>query len=124
MGQRNVAMACQRTTNGVMYIHRQRGHDRAAYLDDLIGVSLPESGTVAYESLGGLLNDLGLEENVPKACPAATSQAVLGIQVDTVAMTFSVTPERLHTTKDLLLHPGFQGPTQNLKTVDCTPGLP
>ena len=21
-------------------------------------------------------------------------------------------------------HPGFQGPTQNLKTVDCTPGLP
>ena len=103
MGQRNAAMACQRTTNGVMHIHRQRGHDGAAYLDDLIGVSPPESGTVAYEGLGALLRDLGLEENIPKACPPATSQAVLGIQVDTVSMTLSVTPERIQTTKDLLL---------------------
>ena len=43
MGQRNAAMACQRTTNGVMFIHGQRGHRGAAYLDDLIGVSPPST---------------------------------------------------------------------------------
>ena len=102
MGQRNAAMACQRTTNGVMYIHGQRGHNGAAYLDDLIGVSVPELGTEAYDSLGVLLRDLGLEENASKACPPATSQTVLGIQVDSISMTLSVTTERLAATKDLL----------------------
>ena len=47
MGQRNATMVCQQTTNGVMFIHGQAGHEGAAYLDDLIGVSPPEMGDAA-----------------------------------------------------------------------------
>ena len=49
----------------------------------------------AYEELGKLLKNLGVEENFSKACPPSTVQVVLGIQVDTDAMTLSVTQDRL-----------------------------
>ena len=71
MGQRNAAMACQRTTDGVMYIHNRRGHEGAPYLDDLIGVS------------------------PPKAAPPSSSQVVMGVLINTVDMTISVPPERM-----------------------------
>ena len=67
MGQRNAAMACSRTTNAVMHMHRQAGHVGTSYLDDLIGVAKPEMGDVAYDSLGILLEELGLSENYTKA---------------------------------------------------------
>ena len=51
MGQPSAAMACQRTTNGVMYIHNERGHHGLPYLDDLIGVASPEDADIAYQAL-------------------------------------------------------------------------
>ena len=95
MGQRNAAMACQRSTDGVMFIHRQRGHDGKPYLDDLIGVSPPSTAADGFEQLGTLLCDLGLEENVPKAYPPASSQVVLGIVIDCPSMTISVPRSRM-----------------------------
>ena len=69
MGQRNAAMACSRSTEAVMYIHEQEGYLRKSYLDDLIGVEVPGKGAAAYNSLGLLLEELGLLENFAKACP-------------------------------------------------------
>ena len=69
MGQRNATMACSRTTKAVMYIHSENGYVGTSYLDDLIGVSYPETGAEAYDSLGNLLEQLGLLENETKACP-------------------------------------------------------
>ncbi len=102
MGQRNAAMACSRTTNAVMYIHNEDGHNGTSYLDDLIGVAKPQDGTQGYNHLGELLSELGLLENTGKACPPATIQTVLGVQIDTVNMTISVTEERLEETINLL----------------------
>ena len=102
MGQRNAAMACSRVTKGVMYIHGEEGHKGTSYLDDLIGVSHPDYGTVAYESLGQLLEDLGLMENMGKACPPSTIQLVLGVEIDTVKGTISVPDERLREIIELL----------------------
>ena len=102
MGQRNAAMACSRTTKAVMHIHNEAGHNGTSYLDDLIGVSEPDSGTRGYDHLGNLLSDLGLLENKSKACSPATVQDVLGVELDTVNMTISVTRERLEETKILL----------------------
>ena len=102
MGQRNAAHSCQRSTDGVMYIHKKRGHKGKSYLDDMIGVSLPGDGQMAYVALGDLLMTLGLEENVPKACSPSTHQTVLGVLFDTVNMTISVTPVRVVEIKDLL----------------------
>ena len=95
MGQRNAAMACSRTTDAIMYMHSQDGFLGNNYLDDLIGVEEPDRGTEAYVSLGKLLESLGLLENFEKACPPNTIQAVLGVQINTVDLTMSVTPERL-----------------------------
>ena len=95
MGQRNAAMACARTTDAVIYMHEKDGYHATNYLDDLIGVNKPELGSEAYDSLGKLLNDLGLHENVQKACPPATVQIVLGVLVNTVDGTVSVPPDRM-----------------------------
>ena len=95
MGQRNAAMACSRTTDAIMYMHQQRGHRGTNYLDDLIGVSAVGDGWEAYNSLGELLYDLGLIENLVKACPPSTIQLVLGILINTIDGTLSVPEERM-----------------------------
>ena len=95
MGQRNAGYGCSRVTNAVMYVHAKRGYAGVSYLDDLIGVECPERGEEAYVALGELLYNLGLEENYPKACPPSTRQIVLGVIIDTISMTISITEERL-----------------------------
>ena len=96
MGQRNAAMACARTTDAIVYMHQQNGYRAATnHLDDLIGVSPPSSGGDAYDSLGQLLHELGLLENLTKACPPATVQVVLGILINTIEGTMSVPEQRM-----------------------------
>ena len=95
MGQRNAAMACARTTDAVIYMHRDDGYNATNYLDDLIGVSDPRDGWEAYDSLGELLSELGLVENLQKACPPATTQLVLGVLVNTIDGTVSVPSDRM-----------------------------
>ena len=96
MGQRNAAMACARTTDAIVYMHQENGYKASTnYLDDLIGVSPPSTGVEAYDSLGQLLHELGLLENLTKACPPATIQIVLGILIDTVEGTMSVPVQRM-----------------------------
>ena len=50
---------------------------------------------LAYETLGQVLEDCGLEESVTKAVPPSTPMVFLGILVDTVSCTLSITRERL-----------------------------
>ena len=52
-------------------------------------------GTEAYDSLGQLLVDLGLVENLDKACPPSTVQIVLGVEVNTEEGTISVPEFRM-----------------------------
>ena len=95
MGQRNAALACSRTTRAVMYMHGCEGYSGTSYLDDLIGVSPAHKGSEAYDSLGRLLLDLGLIENISKACPPSTKQLVLGVLIDTVNGTISVPDDKM-----------------------------
>ena len=78
MGQRNAGVGCSRVTNAVMHIFSKCGHQGVSYLDDLIGVSTSSRGWEAYDMLGKLLLDLGLEENLPKACPLLPSRQFWG----------------------------------------------
>ena len=102
MGQRNAAMACSRTTNAVIHIHKQAGYKGTNYLDDLIGVASPKSSDQAYHHLGLTLSELGLSENLPKACPPANIQVVLGIEVNTVDGTLSVPNDKMKEIKPML----------------------
>ncbi|MCH2416896.1 MAG: hypothetical protein MK195_09075 [Acidimicrobiales bacterium] len=113
MGQRNAGMACSRTTDAVVFMHREMGFWDTNYLDDLIGVSDPELGKEAFESLGDLLTELGLLENLAKACPPATVQLVLGVEIDTINGTISVPEERMREIVELLEK--WQGKSQTSK---------
>ena len=95
MGQRNAAMACSRTTDAIMFMHAQDGFDGANYLDDLIGVADPGASAAAFNALGELLHELGLEENHDKACAPDSCQVVLGILINTIEGTVSVPDEKL-----------------------------
>lgn len=65
-------------------------------------MSSPSTAIAGYNSLQTLLTNLGLTEKLSKACPPSTTQTVLGILIDTVSMTLSVTPERLNEIHELL----------------------
>ena len=95
MGQRNAAMACSRTTKAIIYVHELAGYMGTSYLDDLIGVSSPQVSDAAYSHLGETLLELGLFENKEKACPPATTQIVLGIEINTIEGTMAVPAEKL-----------------------------
>ena len=103
MGLKTAAMACQRSTSAVRYMLSQDGCYVVNYLDDFIGVASPDTAPQDYETCGHLLRDLGLQESLAKACPPSTVLTCLGVEVNTVDLTLSVTPERLHEIETLLL---------------------
>ena len=72
-------------------------------MDDLIGVSDTLSASKAFDELGKILRDLGLEENIPKACPPSTIQSVLGVIINTEDMTISISDQRMAEISDLLI---------------------
>ena len=97
MGLCMSSMACQRVTNAIKYICSRSDVEIFNYLDDFFGVE--DSWDEACEShsfVGATLTSLGLVEAVEKSCPPSTCQTVLSIQFDTVAMTMSITQERIH----------------------------
>ena len=96
MGQRSAAWACQRSTRAVAFIHRhQDGGSLVVYLDDFIGVGQPVDAWRGFTRLKDLLSDLGLDENIPKACAPSAVQTCLGVLFNTIDMTISITPDRL-----------------------------
>ncbi|XP_077863046.1 uncharacterized protein LOC144345724 [Saccoglossus kowalevskii] len=86
---------CQWSTNAVCHILRNQGHKVINYIDDFGGAELPINDTAAFESLGNLLNELGLQESVAKTCAPATSMTFLGSEFDTVNMTIAVPATKL-----------------------------
>jgi len=101
MGLRSAAYICQRLTNAIAYIHRQKGFDVVNYLDDFCGVEDAALADTAFNSLGDLLVELGVTEAASKAVSPSSRVAFLGIWFDTNKMTMEVTPERLIEIKGL-----------------------
>ena len=73
-------------------------------MDDFIGVAPAAKASRDYQYYGSLLTELGLQESPCKACPLSTCMTFLGVQINTVDMTLSVTPERLTELEMLLSH--------------------
>lgn len=103
MGLKTAAMACQRSTSAVCHMLSQDGCFVVNYLDDFIGISSPDRAFHDYATCGSLLRDLGLQESSSKACPPSPILTCLGVEVNSLALTLSVTPERLHELETLLL---------------------
>ena len=88
-------MMCQRTTSAVTYMYKQLGFDCTNYIDDFGGAEVPENSNKAFNALGTLFSDLGLDSSPDKDSPPSTQMVFLGIHIDTSAMTTTITSERL-----------------------------
>ena len=97
-------MACQHSTNTTSYILSCASCQVANYLDHFIGVASVARASQDYEHCGSILQELGLQESLSKACPPSTVTTCLGVQINPVDMTLSVTPERLDVLVMLLSH--------------------
>ena len=98
-GLRSSAMMCQRTTYPLTYIYESLGYHCTNYIDDFGGAEAPEHSLAAFQALGALLAQLGLETSPDKDSPPSTCMVFLGILVKTEDMTVSVTP---HGVQELL----------------------
>ena len=102
MGLRTASMACQHATNPVRYILSTAGCHVFNYWDDFVGVALLSRALRDYEFCGSLLNELGLQESPSKACPPSTTLNCLGVEINTVDMTLSITSARRNELEGLL----------------------
>ena len=102
MGLRSAAMACQRSTAAVAWVASQQGRVVFNYLDDFIGVSPAFNAQTNFQALSDLLFSLGLHESSKKACPPSPVMICLGVELNTDALTLSVSPGRLCELEQLL----------------------
>ena len=105
MGLKTAAMACQHSTSAVCHMlsQDQDGYFVVNYLHDFIGISSPDKAFHDYDTCGSLLRDLGLQESPSKAWPPSPVLNCLGVEVNSLASTLSVTPEWLQELETLLL---------------------
>ena len=69
MGLRSAAYICMLTTSAIRFICQKDGIQILNYLDDLAGCKEERYSNFAFDFLGKLLQDCGIEESVDKACP-------------------------------------------------------
>ena len=103
-GLRHSGLNGQRVTDAVSWVLRQLGQETEEgrqyqvcnYVDDLGGVESTEQRALsAYDTLGWLLDDLGLQESKKKAVPPTKRITYLGVQFDSEKMEMSVPPEKI-----------------------------
>ena len=94
-GLRSSAMMCQRTTNAVSCMYHALGYSCTNYIDVFGGADTPDLSTQAFIALDDLFTSLGLQSSPDKDCPPTTSMVFLGVHLDTLAMSMTVTPDRL-----------------------------
>ena len=102
IGLRSAAMACQRSTAAVTWVSSQQGRVVFNYLDDFIGVSPAFNAQTNFQALSDLLSSFGLHESSEKACPPSPVMICLGVELNTDALTLSVSPGRLCELEQLL----------------------
>ena len=102
MGLRSAALCCQRVTNAVNFICRKRDIQVVNYLDDFGGAERWDKAQEAYEGLAQVLQQCGLVEAADKACEPQCVMTFLGIQLNTLDLTLTITQDRLDEIAQLL----------------------
>ena len=95
-GLHTSALCMQRTTEGIVWVHAQRGYTSRAYLNDFGGAE----GTLhrverALSTLQNIMAEVGVREAKHKVCQPAQCMIWLGLWYDTIAMTISIAEEKL-----------------------------
>ena len=93
MGCTSSTYISQQVTSALVHIHNSWGALFTNYFDDFIGVAPQEKAGKDFHKLGWLLQDIGVWGSEHKACPPSSLMVVLGIMVNTIDMTISISPE-------------------------------
>ena len=94
MGLRSATYMAQRTTDCIVFMHKQFGYFSINYIDDYRSAELAENAWSSYNLMGKIMTSVGAEEAKDKAVPPTTRLEFLGNTVDTVKMTLEVSDER------------------------------
>ena len=94
-GLRSACVACQRTTEAISYIYKNKGRKCVVFLDDFGSCARPKCAEEAFRDLGELLHELRVVQNEQKAVGPTTVMEFLGIGVDTVSMTCFITEKKM-----------------------------
>ena len=95
MGLVNSAYIAQSVTSSIVFIYEKEGYAAVNYLDDLGGAEQQYLAEQAYQVLALILQSLGVQESIEKACPPTMWVIFLGILINTYLMRLEITPDRM-----------------------------
>ena len=85
----------QRMSDAVRYIMSKFGFQVTNYIDDIIGHSISSKANDSFQTLHKLLLELGFDISAKKIVTPSTKVTCLGIEIDTVEFTVSITADKL-----------------------------
>ena len=102
MGSKSSAYCCQRTTSAIAHIHKKQGFDNVNYLDDLGGAEVEQESEQSFMALGEIFKKIGIQESKEKATAPTYIMIFLGILINVLTMTLTITEERQVELKQLI----------------------
>ena len=103
-GTRHGSQFFQRTSDAVRYVMRQMNYDIINYIDYFLGYGTPSVADASFHALLDVMAKLGLTISQKKLVRPTTKAICLGIEVDTVAGTVAIPPDKLADVKAMVNH--------------------
>ena len=95
MGMTSSCFIAQRVSSSLTFIMHCRNVEIVNYIDDLGGADTPDKAWESFEDLGAMLKSLGILESEAKATPPCTEMVFLGICLNSVNQTLSISQDRV-----------------------------
>ena len=96
-GTRHAGFNGQRVASALLWIFRNLGikkfliaYNAVVYMDDFGGCETGEKALTAFNDLGELLAEVGIQESKKEACPPSTKMLFLGVEFDSIDMAMRV----------------------------------
>lgn len=102
-GTRHAGYNGQRVASAILFIFARMGivlnnphpYNAIVYMDDFAGCEIGSRALAAFNALGQLLADLGVQESVDKASKPSTQMKFLGVEFDTISMCMRIDETKL-----------------------------
>lgn len=102
MGMRSSALICQRISNSIAFILKNKAVDAVNYLDDFGAAEVDEKADDSYKVLKNTIENYGLELSLDKCHEPSTSMVFLGVLANSLTMTLEVSANRLVEIRQML----------------------
>ena len=93
---RHESQIFQHLSDAVRYVMHQKGFCVIAYIDNYVGMGVPDITHTSFNTLFQLMGNLGLTISDKKLVAPSTKVVCLGILIDIEKGTVSIPPDKLH----------------------------